>query len=84
MDPRFRGRGAGRVLLNTLLQVADERHAPVFLEVRTDNTVAITLYGSVGFTVAGVRRNYYQPSGKDAYVMARPPVDAGPDQGAAT
>ncbi|MFT3714590.1 MAG: ribosomal protein S18-alanine N-acetyltransferase [Gordonia sp. (in: high G+C Gram-positive bacteria)] len=73
--PEHRGRGGGRILLDRLLEVADAQAAPVFLEVRTDNTVALTLYGSVGFTVAGVRRNYYQPSGADAYVMARPPSD---------
>ncbi|MFZ2510054.1 MAG: ribosomal protein S18-alanine N-acetyltransferase, partial [Gordonia sp. (in: high G+C Gram-positive bacteria)] len=70
--PEFRGRGSGRALLAELLRVADGYAAPVFLEVRTDNAAAIGLYESVGFTVAGVRRNYYQPSGADAYTMARP------------
>lgn len=70
--PEFRGGGSGRALLAELLRVADGYGAPVFLEVRTDNAVAITLYESVGFTVAGVRRNYYQPSGADAYTMLRP------------
>lgn len=70
--PGARGTGGGRALLNALLEVADRHRAPVFLEVRTDNTVAISLYESTGFAVAGVRRNYYQPSGADAYTMVRP------------
>lgn len=69
--PEHRGRGGGRALLAALLDVADAVAAPVFLEVRTDNTVALALYRSVGFTVAGVRPNYYRPSGADAYTMVR-------------
>lgn len=71
VDPAFRGSGGGRALLSALLEVADTAGAPVFLEVRTDNTVAIALYESAGFSVAGTRRNYYQPSGADAYTMHR-------------
>lgn len=70
--PECRGTGGGRALLAALLAVADSHRAPVFLEVRTDNTVAIGLYESTGFAVAGTRRNYYQPSGADAYTMVRP------------
>ena len=44
----------------------------MLLEVRTDNAAAIALYVSEGFTRLGVRRRYYQPSGADAYTMARP------------
>jgi ribosomal-protein-alanine N-acetyltransferase len=40
--------------------------------VRTDNTPAIALYESEGFTRIGLRRRYYQPSGADAYTMLRP------------
>jgi len=46
-------------------------HYPL-LEVRTDNDAAIGLYASEGFTRVGIRRRYYQPSGADAYTMARP------------
>ena len=44
----------------------------MLLEVRTDNEAAIGLYESEGFVRLGVRRRYYQPSGADAYTMARP------------
>ena len=52
--------------------VADQAGGPVFLEVRMDNGPAIAMYESYGFERMGVRRNYYQPSGADAYTMVRP------------
>jgi ribosomal-protein-alanine N-acetyltransferase len=66
VDPAWQRRGIGRALLNALLARADEAGAPVFLEVRTDNTPAITLYEAHGFNRIGLRRRYYQPSGADA------------------
>lgn len=71
VDPAYQGRGLGRALLDQLLHTADLLSAPVFLEVRTDNAPAIGLYESCGFTITGTRRNYYQPSGADAYTMMR-------------
>ncbi|WPF66538.1 MULTISPECIES: ribosomal protein S18-alanine N-acetyltransferase [unclassified Corynebacterium] len=71
VDPAYQGRGLGRELLEQLLHTADLLEAPVFLEVRTDNAPAIGLYESKGFTITGTRRNYYQPSGADAYTMMR-------------
>ncbi|MFT3899448.1 MAG: ribosomal protein S18-alanine N-acetyltransferase [Gordonia sp. (in: high G+C Gram-positive bacteria)] len=67
-----RGRGIGRDLLDAMLAVADQRDAPVYLEVRVDNEPAIGLYESVGFVKSGLRRGYYQPSGADAFTMIRP------------
>ncbi|SIR79507.1 ribosomal protein S18-alanine N-acetyltransferase [Williamsia sterculiae] len=78
VDADHRGRGHGHTLLRALLDVADAEHADVFLEVRTDNDAAIALYDHHGFTRMGLRRNYYQPSGADAYTMRRP---AGGDGG---
>ena len=75
VDPRFRGRGVGRTLLRRLLTVADVEHAPVFLDVRTDNEPALGLYHAHGFEVAGLRRRYYKPSNADAYLMVRPVHD---------
>jgi ribosomal-protein-alanine N-acetyltransferase len=71
VDPQFQGRGIGRMLLLDLLKVADVHGGPVWLDVRTDNEAAQALYRSEGFTVQGVRRRYYTPSGADAFVMKR-------------
>ncbi|OZM74932.1 ribosomal-protein-alanine N-acetyltransferase [Amycolatopsis antarctica] len=70
--PEYQGRGIGKALLRALLDRADELNAPVFLEVRTDNEVAITLYERHGFARLGLRKRYYRPSGADAYTMGRP------------
>lgn len=75
VDPAHRGAGHGRALLHAMLAVADDHRAPVFLEVRTDNVEAIALYERNGFVTAGTRRNYYQPSGADAYTMIRPTTE---------
>ncbi|GAA4477839.1 ribosomal protein S18-alanine N-acetyltransferase [Rhodococcus olei] len=72
VDPTHRRRGLGSVLLAELLRLADGHGGPVFLEVRTDNEAAIALYRREGFEIVGTRRNYYQPSGADAYTMRRP------------
>jgi [ribosomal protein S18]-alanine N-acetyltransferase len=73
VDPGHHRRGIGRALLRGLLAVADEVSATVFLEVRTDNAAATALYESEGFTVVGLRRGYYRPSGADAHTMRRDP-----------
>ncbi len=70
VSPASQGRGIGRTMLQQLLSISGSRR--VLLEVRTDNRPAIALYESEGFTVVGIRRRYYRPSGADAYTMARP------------
>ncbi len=69
VDPAHQGQGIGRRLLDELLDFADG--AAVYLEVRTDNEPAITLYRSAGFEQIGLRRRYYRVSGADAYTMRR-------------
>lgn len=70
--PEWQGRGLSKLLMDPLVAVADRLRAPVFLEVRTDNRPAVGLYERYGFTIAGTRRAYYQPSGADAFTMVRP------------
>ncbi|MGU3292113.1 ribosomal protein S18-alanine N-acetyltransferase [Williamsia sp. M5A3_1d] len=74
VDPAHRGAGHGRALMAVMLEVADSHAAQVFLEVRTDNDVAIDMYRRHGFERMGLRKRYYQPSGADAYTMRRPAV----------
>lgn len=69
--PAYQGRGLGRELLEQLLYTADLLDGPVFLEVRTDNEPAISLYKSAGFFTLDTRKGYYQPSGADAFSMMR-------------
>lgn len=58
--PECVGQGYGRQLLETLLNDARARGAHrLLLEVRQSNDRAIRLYESVGFTIAGMRKNYY-------------------------
>ncbi len=74
VDPAQQRRGIGRSLLTGLLAAVDAAAATVFLEVRTDNEAARALYEAEGFTVVGLRRRYYRPSGADAYTMRREAV----------
>src|SRR5580693_1090337 len=67
VDLAYQGRGIGTRLLAELLEFADG--GVVYLEVRTDNEVAIALYRSAGFEQIGLRRRYYRASGADAYTM---------------
>ena len=72
--PHAQERGIGRALLDDLIRAAHGQR--ILLEVRTDNVPAIALYESSGFGLLGLRRRYYQPSGADAYTMARPAARA--------
>lgn len=70
VGPLARRRGIGGALLDRLL--LEGRKAGicnVILEVRVSNEEAIRLYQKKGFTVAGVRRNFYECPAEDGYVM---------------
>lgn len=67
---QYQGKGIGHALMDQLVHVADLYDAQMFLEVRTDNTPAVTMYRSYGFEEVGVRKEYY-PNGADAYTMMR-------------
>ena len=71
VDPAYQGRGLGKALMDQMVHAADAVDAQMFLEVRTDNTPAIAMYEKYGFSVLATRKNYYQPSGADAYTMIR-------------
>ncbi len=65
-----RRRGAGRQLLDAALKGAEKMGAErMFLEVRKSNAPAAALYRAAGFTVCGVRRNYYDAPREDALLM---------------
>ena len=80
VHPDYRGRGLGRALLEFVLRLWSELGAShATLEVRRSNEVAINLYRSLGFTVAGTRRNYYTEPVEDALILWRERPDAGPE-----
>lgn len=67
--PAARRSGLGARLLRELGTEAVVRGARcLFLEVAVGNEPALALYGSLGFTRAGLRRRYY-PDGGDALVL---------------
>lgn len=52
--------GAGRALMNSLIEEAKERQMEkIFLEVRESNAQAIHLYESLNFSQVGYRKNFY-------------------------
>lgn len=60
--PSFRKRGVGKKLLSQFLWQGET----VFLEVRSKNLPARSLYESLGFSVIGSRKNYYKDPTDDA------------------
>lgn len=70
VDPHYRGRGFGEVLLLSLFDEAARRGANwLTLEVRVSNDVAQRLYAKYGMSVQGTRKHYYSDNGEDALVM---------------
>lgn len=68
--PEERRHGLARALiLEGLGRLRNGEIQACFLEVRIDNVAAITLYESLGFGRAGLRRGYYR-DGTDALILA--------------
>jgi len=68
--PELRRTGIGSTLLAFVLQKGLELGAKrATLEVRRSNDAARTLYDRFGFSVAGVRANYYSKPVEDALVL---------------
>lgn len=75
VDPAYQRRGLGKALLEHLIAELEKRDVfTLWLEVRASNVAARTLYESLGFNEATVRRNYYpaKEGREDAIVMALP------------
>ncbi len=64
------GKGMASFLLDEVLSLLKERNIKkVFLEVREDNSKAVSLYERHGFSSYYVRKNYY--GDKDAVMMSK-------------
>ncbi len=65
-----RGKGLGKILTEVLIAAAWQEGADaVTLEVRKSNIAAQTVYTQTGFTISGVRPNYYEDNKEDAIIM---------------
>ncbi len=70
VHPEYRRRGLGTALLQALKEQLALRGVTVLaLEVRRSNAEAIALYEKHGFTLAGVRKNYYRTPREDALIL---------------
>ena len=71
VDPVYRGRGIGELLLNGLLDQGMQINADILtLEVRVSNVVAQQLYLKYGFRPFGTRPRYYNDNNEDALIMS--------------
>lgn len=69
VDPDFRRRGAGLLLLRRLIEEARIRGVErLFLEVRASNTAARRLYERAGFSAEGCRKGYYRDPDEDGLI----------------
>ncbi|HXQ69878.1 MAG TPA: ribosomal protein S18-alanine N-acetyltransferase [Pyrinomonadaceae bacterium] len=69
-DP-YRRRGYGLLLLGSVLDEARKKHATTaFLEVRSGNSAAQSMYQKCGFKAIARRANYYSDPPEDAVVMS--------------
>jgi ribosomal-protein-alanine N-acetyltransferase len=74
VQPTQQGKGLGQMLLNAaLLQMQQAGATRCLLEVRQSNSAARRLYQRSGFTLDGVRKNYYATEGgrEEALMMSR-------------
>ncbi len=68
--PERRGSGLGTALLRRIMVEGARMGAhPATHAVRRSNEAALKLYERLGFTVAGVRRDYYSQPVEDALVL---------------
>lgn len=70
VDPALRGQGIGALLLDVAMdRCARAGAAEMWLEVRSSNTDARSLYEGRGFAPMGVRKRYYDAPREDALVL---------------
>ena len=70
VKPEVRRCGIGRKLLSyTLTDLNETAVRSVWLEVRSSNSIAQSLYHSMGFHNVAIRPGYYTDRGEDAVVM---------------
>ncbi len=69
--PEARCKGYGTQLMERLIDACVKRGMQeIFLEVRISNLSALAMYRNLGFTVKGIRKDYYSEPKEDAYIMS--------------
>lgn len=72
VHPAFRKNGLGDLMMDEMIRLSLEQKASqIFLEVRTKNMPARSLYEKKGFRESYVRKNYYIDPSDDALIMTR-------------
>ncbi len=72
VHPDFRRRGIAEALVTALVTGLDARGSRCLaLEVRASNAPAIALYEKLGFSQAGLRKNYYRNPKEDALILKK-------------
>lgn len=72
VDSAYQKMGIGKAMLNHLIDISKIRNdKEIWLEVSTKNIAAINLYRKFDFKIMGIRKNYYQKLGEDAYNMVK-------------
>lgn len=72
VHPDFRRQGVAQKLILSLIEELKERESHCLtLEVRASNVPAIALYGKLGFSEIGRRRNYYRNPKEDALILRK-------------
>lgn len=67
---KYQGQGIGRMLVSKLIDVAHEKYMMgLTLECSTVNEKALNLYKSLGFNIEGERKDYYEVTHEDCYIM---------------
>lgn len=70
--PPYQRRGIGRLLLEAGQQRLREVGVrQIYLEVRTSNNPALSLYSSLGYRVIFARKEYYREPDEDAQVLSK-------------
>ncbi len=70
VHPHYRNKKIGEGLVMKILEDCDaEKITKLTLEVRESNTVALKLYGKMGFQPEGIRKAYYRDNKENAIIM---------------
>jgi [ribosomal protein S18]-alanine N-acetyltransferase len=72
VSPLCRRQGIARGLICEAIRLAKIKNiTTAWLEVRTSNKDALSLYHSMGFRRAMTRKRYYSDTGEDAFILTR-------------